>query len=219
MREIVIEACVESLAESLAAERGGANRLELCANMVVSGTTPSDALIVAVKSAVKIPVSVMIRPRGGSFVHSATEIVGMHRDIERAIELGADMVVIGVLDDSMRVNEPATRALVRRAGATPVTFHKAFDEIVDQREALESLVDAGVSRVLTSGGAPTAVDGRAALARLVEQAAGRLSIMAGGRVRGGNVCELVRDSSVREVHARCADDETVIRELRTALAW
>jgi copper homeostasis protein len=218
MREIAIEACVESLAESLAAERGGANRLELCANMAVSGTTPSDDLIVAVKSAVKIPVSVMIRPRGGSFVHSATEIVGMHRDIERAIELGADMVVIGVLDDSMRINEPATRALVRRAGETPVTFHKAFDEIVDQREALESLVDAGVSRVLTSGGAPTAVDGRAALARLVEQAAGRLSIMAGGRVRGANVCELVRDSSVREVHARCADDETVIRELRTALA-
>jgi copper homeostasis protein len=217
MRAILIEACVETLEESVAAERGGADRLELCANMAVSGTTPSDELIAAVKSAAKIPVSVMIRPRGGSFVHSATEIVAMHRAIDRAKELGADMLVIGVLEDSGRVNEPAMRALVRRAGTTPVTFHKAFDEIVDQREALETLIDAGVSRVLTSAGAPTAVEGRAALARLVEQAGDRLTIMAGGRVRGANVCELLRESSVREIHARCAHDETVIRELRAAL--
>ncbi|MEO7084189.1 MAG: copper homeostasis protein CutC, partial [Gemmatimonadaceae bacterium] len=116
MTDVLVEACVESLDEAVAAERGGANRLELCANMAVSGTTPSDDLLIAVKNAVRIPVSVMIRPRGGSFVHSATEIVSMHKAIDRANELGADMFVIGVLEDSGRVNEPATRALVRRAG-------------------------------------------------------------------------------------------------------
>ncbi len=216
-REVLVEACVGSVAEALAAERGGADRLELCDDLSVGGITPSAQLVAEVKSRVRIPVSVMIRPRGGSYVHSASELDHMRRDIDQARALGADMLVVGILDERGLVNSKATADLVRRAGALPVTFHLAFDALEDQRQGLDTLIDAGVSRVLTSGGAPTALEGADALADLVEQAAARIAIMAGGTVRAHNVAAIVARSGVREVHARSLDDETRIRDIKLVL--
>jgi copper homeostasis protein len=215
---ILIEACVGSVEEALAAEQGGAHRLELCDRLDVGGTTPSPEVLDEVKRRVRIPVSVMIRPRGGTFVHTPDEVEQMGCEIGTARAHGADMLVIGVLDDEGLVHATAVRRLVARAGSTPVTFHRAFDEIIDQASALESLIDAGISRVLTGGGPHAAVDGIGRLDQLVQQSAGRVTIMAGGAVRGHNVRTIVDRAGVTEVHARCERDPRRISDIVGALA-
>jgi copper homeostasis protein len=213
----LIEACVGSVDEALAAEQGGAHRLELCDRLDVGGTTPSLELLDEVKRLVRIPVSVMIRPRGGVFVHTPREVDQMRCDIGIARTRGADMLVIGVLDERGLVHASVVRDLVERAGSTPVTFHRAFDEIADQASALESLIDAGVSRVLTGGGPHAAIDGVDRLAQLVQQGAGRVTIMAGGAVRGHNVRAIVDRTGVTEVHARCERDPKRISDIAGSL--
>jgi len=201
-RPILVEACVDSVASSLAAERGGARRLELCDALFDGGTTPSAGMIAACKEAVSIPVFVMIRARGGGFVCSDAERDVMRRDIIVARELGADGVVIGGLCPDGNVDLDLVRYLVETARALPVTFHRAFDLTPDPAAALESLAGAGVQRILTAGGASTAVEGTAVLAQLVRQAGSRIVVMAGGGVREENVRALVAASGVREVHVR-----------------
>lgn len=159
-------------------------------------------MITACKAAVSIPVFVMIRPRGGDFIYSDEERDVMRRDIVVARELGADGVVIGGLTPDGSVDVPLVRFLIEAANDLPVTFHRAFDHSRDLEVALESLIDAGVHRVLTSGGAPTAVDGVTTLANLVRQAGSRIIVMAGGGIREGNVRKVVSTSGVREIHAR-----------------
>lgn len=215
----LIEACVGSLDESLAALEGGAQRLELCDRLDVGGTTPHADVIDEVKRRVRIPVSVMIRPRGGSFVHSGAELDEMRRDIDMALARGADMLVIGVLDDGGNVDTKHTRELVQRASGAPVTFHRAFDEVRDQSAALEALIDAGIARVLTGGGPGPAIESVDRLSELVSQSAGRIVIMAGGKVRGPNARALVDKTGVREVHARCELDPMRIREIANALSF
>jgi copper homeostasis protein len=214
----LVEACVGSLAESLAAEQGGANRLELCDRLDVGGTTPSAAVIDEVKRRVGIPVSVMIRPRGGSYVHTAPELEQMRRDLDVALAHRADMVVIGILDERGDVDVAHTRELVARAGNVPVTFHRAFDEARDLSSALEALIDSGVARVLTGGGPGPAIDSVDRLEQLMSQSGGRIAIMAGGKVRGTNARAIVDQSGVAEVHARCELDPSRIREIVVALA-
>ena len=199
---ILVEACVDSVASSIAAERGGAHRLELCDALFDGGTTPSAGMIAACKAAVTIPVFVMIRPRGGGFVYSDAERDVMRRDIVVARDLGADGVVIGGLCPDGTVDLPLVRLLVEAAHDVPVTFHRAFDLTRDFEAALASLADAGVQRVLTAGGASTAAEGAATLADLVRRAGSRLVVMAGGGVREENVHGLVSASGVREVHVR-----------------
>lgn len=215
---VVIEACVESLDAALAAERGGADRLELCANLDVGGTTPSAELIAQVKSRVAVPVFVMIRPRGGSFVYTAAERDAMRRDIIVALELRADGLVLGMLDDERRVDARGVQDLLALSGGSPVTFHKAFDAIADQLTALETLIDLGVDRVLTSGGAASALDGADAIRSLVEHAGGRIRIMAGGGVRAHNARALVRLTGVTELHARCEVDALRIADIRLVVS-
>jgi copper homeostasis protein len=214
---VLIEACVETVEEAVAAERGGPDRLELCANMDVGGTTPSAELFAAVRAKVALPIAMMVRPRGGTFVYSRDELASMRDDVDLARELGADVIVLGLLDRTGSVDVKHTRELVARAGETPVTFHKAFDEIDDQLAALEVLIDCGVARVLTSGGQATAIDGADQLARLVEHAAGRIAIMAGGKVRPPNVREIVERTGVREVHARANTGSRRIADIAVAL--
>jgi copper homeostasis protein len=199
---LIVEACVDSVESALAAERGGAARLELCDALFDGGTTPSAGMIAAVRERVSIPVFVIIRPRGGGFVYSASELDVMRRDIVAARGLGADGVVIGPLGADGTVAEEQTRALVHTAGDLSVTFHRAFDFTPEPGAALESLVSAGVGRVLTSGGAPTALAGVPALAALVRQAGDRLVVMAGGGVKEENVRTIVDGTGVREVHVR-----------------
>jgi copper homeostasis protein len=199
---LLIEACVETVESSLAAERGGARRLELCAAIGDAGTTPSAGMIAAVKAAARIPVVVIIRPRGGGFVYSETELDVMRRDIECAHSKGADGIAIGVLTSDARVDAVRTAELVRVASGMSVTFHRAFDTTARLEESLAALIDAGVDRVLTSGGAKTALEGAPIIASLVAQAAGTIQIIAGGGIREENVAEVVRLSGVTEVHVR-----------------
>lgn len=199
---ILIEACVDSVASALAAERGGAGRVELCDNLFDGGTTPSAGMILAVKSAVRIPVYVIIRPRGGGFVYEDHELGVMRLDIEAARLLGADGLVVGALTPAGMVDEDRLRLLVDAAGGLAVTFHRAFDLIRDQEAALETLVRHRVAHVLTSGGASTAIDGASAIGAIVRRAAGRIHVMAGGGIREETVQEIVHRTGVREVHVR-----------------
>jgi len=199
---VLVEACVDSVYSAVAAERGGARRVELCDNLADGGTTPSAGMISAVKAAVRIPVFVIVRPRGGGFVYTAEEIAVMRLDIEAARMLGADGVAVGALTRDARVDTDQLRALTDAAGELPVTFHRAFDVTRDQGQALEALIHQRVARVLTSGGAGTALDGVSAIAALVKRAAGQIVVMAGGGVREENVQEVVQRSGVPEVHVR-----------------
>jgi copper homeostasis protein len=210
---VLVEGCVESLADAQAAARGGADRLELCADLAVGGTTPSAELIRAVKARVFIPVFVMARPRGGSFVYNAAEIDQSRRDIENVIDAGADGVVVGALTPSNDIDVPTLQGFVARAGQVPVTFHRAFDQVRDPARALETLIDAGVQRVLTAGGQGTALEGSATLKLLVDQAGDRIVIMAGGKVRGNNARELIERTGVPELHARCESNASQIAEI------
>ena len=199
---ILVEACVDSVASALAAERGGAGRLELCDNLFDGGTTPSAGMISAVKAAARIPVFVIVRPRGGGFVYSPDELAVMRLDIEAARMLGADGIVLGALTRDGRVDGTALEPLIAAAGSLPVTFHRAFDYATNLDEALEDLMRLRVGRVLTSGGAATALEGVERLAALTRRAAGQIVVMAGGGVREETVQEIVHRTAVREVHVR-----------------
>jgi copper homeostasis protein len=214
---ITVEGCVDSVASALAAERGGAGRLELCEQLDVGGVTPSAELIVAVKDVVRIPVFVMIRPRGGSFVHTPAEIDDMRKAIDTALRIGADGLVLGLLTTVGEIAIETTSELAARGDGAPVTFHRAFDEVRDQVVALELLIGSGVTRILTGGGPGRAIDNVNKLRRLVDQSRGRIAIMAGGKVRADNARALVEQAGVSELHARCELDPARIRSIVDAL--
>jgi copper homeostasis protein len=214
---ILVEAAVESLDDALAAVDGGADRLELCAELNVGGTTPSTELISTVLDRVSVPVFAMIRPRGGSFVYTDAEVSMMLSSIDRMRELGVNGVVFGALDSRHRLERSVTESLVNASDGLGITFHRAFDRVVDQRDALESLIDLGVHRVLTSGGAANALAGADALRDLVDAAGDDIVILAGGGVRPPTARDIVEQSGVREVHARCERDVDRIRGIKAEL--
>jgi copper homeostasis protein len=203
----LIEAAGDSLSTALAAARAGADRLELCADLAVGGLTPPTDLLDEVKARVTIPVFVLIRSRPGDFIYGRIERAEMERAIDQACRLGADGLVLGALTPSGEIDAPALRRLVRRCGHRPVTFHRAFDALAPAARvaALSILARSGVRRVLTSGGAATAFDGRAAIAELVGRAPAGLGIVAAGGIRGESVVELVRATRVTEVHLAATD--------------
>lgn len=203
---ILVEAAVETLQSALAAVRAGADRIELCANLDDGGTTPNADMIAAVVAQTQRPVFVLIRPRGGGFVYSDDEIDAMTRDIELAGRRGIAGIVTGALNSRGCVDVERTRTLVNAATGLPVTFHRAIDSTVNLPDALEQLIDAGASRVLTSGGAATALEGADAIAALVDQADGRIAILAGGGIREHNVRDVLARTGVGEVHARLVDE-------------
>lgn len=200
--DVLLEACVDSLDSALAAERGGAARVELCANLVEGGTTPSLGVISETCAQLAIPAFVIVRPRGGDFVYRAGELRVMWRDIVAARGAGADGVVFGALTPEGTVDAEACRLLLEAAEGIPCTFHRAFDMTRDLDESLDALAELGVARVLTSGGAPTALEGAERIASLVRRAGNGVKVMAGGGVRVAYVRDLVRRTGVREVHAR-----------------
>jgi copper homeostasis protein len=199
---VLIEACVDSVESAIAAEQGGAGRIELCANLIEGGTTPSDGALGLCRERVAIPIRVLIRPRGGDFLYSRTDFETMRRDVLRAKELGADGVVIGLLRPDGALDLERTRELIDAARPMGVTFHRAFDVCRDPTEALEQLVQLGVDRLLTSGQAAGAPEGIATIARLVQRAAGRIGILPGGGIDESNVVDVVRGTGVEEVHLR-----------------
>jgi copper homeostasis protein len=217
---VLVEACVDTADDAAAAERAGAGRVELCANLVEGGTTPSLGAIAETRARLAIPVFVIVRPRAGDFLYSAGELAVMRRDILAAKELGADGVVLGVLTPDGTVDEERTAELVALARPMAVTFHRAFDLTRDPLEALDAVARAGADRVLTSGGAATAEEGIPVLAALVRRAVGRPVVMAGGGITGERVGRIVRETGVREVHARAAGRvESAMHYRRASVAF
>jgi copper homeostasis protein len=202
----LVEAAVETLDSALAAERAGADRIELCENLSVGGTTPGAGLIGDVAKRTRLPVFVLIRPRAGDFVYSDEEFDQMIRDTELSGMLGIAGIVTGALTPGGRVDVERTRSLVKAAAPLPVTFHRAIDSAVDLPAALEEAIEAGASRVLTSGGAPTAGQGVDLIAALVGQARVRIIVIAGGGIREHNVRDVIARTGVHEVHARLIDE-------------
>ena len=214
---VLVEAAVESLDDALAAVDGGADRLELCLDLNLGGTTPSDDLVATVLERVDVPVFAMIRPRGGSFVYTYAELSTMLSSIDAMRAAGVDGVVFGVLDEHDAIDRSATETLVAAADGLSISFHRAFDRVADQGDALETLIELGVHRVLTSGGALDALAGVNALRDLVEHARDEIIILAGGGVRPRTAREIVEESGAREVHARCERDADRIRGIKREL--
>ncbi len=198
--EIIKEACVGNYLEAKKAYERGARRIELCDNLKEGGTTPSYGTILWAKETLNLGINVMIRPRGGSFVYTETEIMIMEKDIEICREIGVDAVVIGPLTEDKQIDEAAVKRLVKKAGDLSVTFHMAFDEIVEKKEALERLIALGIDRVLTKGGPGSALDNRQTLKALVDYARDRIVILAGGGITKDNYGEVVKATGVQEVH-------------------
>ena len=185
-----LEICVESLESAIAAEQGGAQRVELCAALSEGGLTPSLGLIRAVRSRVQIGVHVIIRPRAGDFLYSADEITIMREDLRLAADAGANGVVLGLLSADGDVNIQQTRELVELAKPLEVTFHRAFDMTRDLHQALEDVIQTGAVRVLTSGGEATATLGSGRIQQLLFAARGRIELMAGGGVKPENIAAI-----------------------------
>lgn len=200
MPKIVLEACVDSVEGALAAQAGGADRVELCAALVEGGLTPSAAAIELARRHLTIGLHVLIRPRGGDFCYSDLEMDVMCRDVEVAKSLGADGIVLGALQPDAAVDIDKTAVLIARARPLPVTFHRAFDMAADAFAALDALIALSVERLLTSGQAATADAGADLIARLVQHAADRITIMAGGGIGEQTIARIVQNTGVREVH-------------------
>ena len=201
MKKPLIEGCVDSYLSARAACQGGADRLELCANLSIGGTTPSPSLFCQVRRDFPdVRIHVLIRPRFGDFLYSPWELEEMEEDILRFQVLGADGVVVGVLTPEGDLDEAAMSRLIRRAEGMSVTLHRAFDMTRDPLAALEAAARLGCGTVLTSGQAASAAAGVETLAALVAQSAGRVDIMAGCGVKKENILEIYRRTGVRSFH-------------------
>jgi len=197
---VIYEICVDSVAGIRAAKAAGADRVELCGDLLEGGTTPSRGMIRQARTVAGISLNVMIRPRGGDFLFDDDEFAIMQADIDAAKAEGADGVVVGLLTAEGAVDETRTRALIARARPLSVTFHRAFDMAADPFQALEALVALGIDRVLTSGQEANVLEGLPLVAELVRRAGDRIIVMPGGGITARNADRIVATAKPREVH-------------------
>lgn len=197
----ILEICAGSVESAIAARDGGATRIELCAALEIGGTTPSAGLIAEARKIEGIVLNVIIRPRGGDFLYNEHEAACMEQDIRTCRQLGADGVVIGALTTEGDIDTALCKRLIDAAKGMSITFHRAFDMCRDPKRALEELIAIGCDRVLTSGQAATAEAGLPLLKELVQQAAGRISIMPGCGVNSGNAARILQATGAVEIHA------------------
>ncbi|PKP19119.1 MAG: copper homeostasis protein CutC [Bacteroidetes bacterium HGW-Bacteroidetes-21] len=209
----LIEIAVFSPKDALVAQENGAHRIELCAAMSEGGITPSHGSIVYVREKLRIPVFVMIRPRGGAFVYSTEELEIMERDIEFCRDAGVDGIVFGILTNEGEVDTFNCRRLVKKAGVMASTFHRAFDVAKDPLSSLEKIIDCGFHRILTSGQKQLAPEGADLIASLVEQAGSRIIIIPGSGVEESNLKVLHQLCGAKEYHssAKVRDEEKTMK--------
>jgi copper homeostasis protein len=197
---VLLEICAGSVTSCLAAQEGGADRVEFCDNLLEGGTTPSHGAISSAREKLQIGLNVIIRPRGGDFLYSEIEYEVMKRDILVCKQLGVDGVVIGLLTADGAVDVLRTGHLVELAAPMPVTFHRAFDVAREPFKALEDIIATGCNRLLTSGQEASALEGAELIGKLREVAGKRLTIMPGAGVRLNNIARLVVETGCIEYH-------------------
>ncbi|CAM4344986.1 copper homeostasis protein [Pedobacter westerhofensis] len=198
---IEMEVCANSVTSAIEAQLGGAKRVELCASLTEGGTTPSYSEIVMAKKMLDIEVYPIIRPRGGDFLYSALEFELMKEDVRLCKSLNCEGISTGILTTEGKVDKVRCAELFELASPMKVTFHRAFDMTDNLEEALEDLISLGAVRVLTSGGKSSALVGSAVLEKLIQQAAGRISIMPGAGVNTGNIADIISLTGAKEFHA------------------
>ena len=202
-RSVLLEVCANSVTSALAAQNGGAVRVELCENLYEGGTTPSHGEILLARKLLHIQLYVLIRPRGGDFLYTDLEYEIMSADIRCCIEAGCDGIVIGMLNADGTIDKKRCSELVQMAKqwGVGVTFHRAFDMCIDMDQALEDIIEIGCERILTSGGKSTAIEGVRVIANLIKKAAGRIIIMPGSGINENNVADLVHYTAATEIHS------------------
>lgn len=200
-KHVLLEVPVTSVEDALAAQRGGADRLELNTALPLGGLTPSPGTLIEVKAAVTLPVLVMIRPRPGGFAYSEADFRVMQRDVDLALQHGADGIVLGILTPDGQVDTHRCNRLVRQAVGRTVVFHRAFDVTPDPFAALEQLLELGFRRVMTSGQEATAYNGANLIARLIRQAAGRIEVLPAGGINRFTARDIVARTGCDQVHA------------------
>ena len=199
---MIKEACVESFEKALEAQSNGANRIELCENLAVGGTTPSYGTVKICLEKLNIPIFPMIRARGGNFVYSKDEIKIMKEDIKIFKELGVKGIVFGCLTSDNKIDLELTKELVDLAYPMEVTFHKSIDEILNPLDYIDDLVNIGIKRILTSGGKATALEGKDLINEMIKKSNGRLKIVVAGKVTKENLNRLSNLISADEFHGK-----------------
>lgn len=200
MPHILIEACCGSAEDALHAARGGADRVEMNTALYLGGLTPSIGSLRVLRETSAVPVIAMLRPREGGFCYSETAFRTMLSDGEQLLATGADGLVFGCLTPEGEIDEPRVRALVALCGSRPAVFHRAIDVVPDWRRALEALIRCGVTRVLTSGQAKSAILGAQTIAQMVRFSQGAIEILPGAGVTPDNVLELLEITGCTQVH-------------------
>ncbi len=198
-----IEICCGSIQSAANAKAGGAVRVELCQGLIEGGTTPSPATIEYAVKELGLQVFVLVRPRGGDFCYNELEIKTMEEDVEFCKKVGVAGIVVGFLHPDGSIDTELTRRFVKLAAPLPVTFHRAFDRCPEPLKALEQIIDCGCARILTSGCKPTAMEGADMLKQLVQQANGRIKILAGSGVTPENAAALRKKTGAPEIHGSC----------------
>lgn len=225
MSRVLFEVCVDSLAGVRTASAHGADRLELCSALELEGLTPSLGLLREARAATDLPIFAMLRPRSGDFCYDDPEFRTLLANLHVLLEEGVDGIVSGILMPDHSPDLTRMHELLQLTGGKPLTFHRAFDLCPDPLLALDQLHDLGIARVLTSGGAPTALEGASRIAACVQHIGTRLRILAGGGIEAATLPALLRQTSVREIHAsastrvdgRRITDATQVAALRAAL--
>src|ERR1700722_15287232 len=187
MTHVRLEICCGSIEDAIEAEKGGADRVELCSALFLGGLTPSVGTIQEARRRLKIPIMVMVRPRGGGFAYSEAEMASMERDTEAAVANGADGGVFGILQSDGRIDVARGARIRQLIGKRQAVFHRAFDVTPDPFEALEQLIDLGVRRIMTSGQEESALTGAGCIAELIRRVAGRIEILPAGGINPGTV--------------------------------
>ncbi len=213
---MLLEVCVNSVESAIAAEKGGAQRVELCNSIPEGGTTPSSAAISLSRKHLSIDLNVIIRPRGGDFLYSSLELEIMKQDIMVAKTLGADGVVFGILTREGKVDKTSCHQLLESAYPMRTTFHRAFDMVSDPYNSLNDIISLGFDNLLTSGLQPKAFEGVHLIKQLIQQANGKINIMPGSGINESNIKEIALLTNAKSFHVSVrtkTDSKMIFRNL------